>query len=180
MKRLFQARKAWIRVNEDSMEVTICPVTRQFIMMLITLHQNIAQTADHHRGRAQSTGILQKLNQLAGKLFSAKWKQFDEEDFRHRRTESFAHDLLAKPLRLTDAVAVIAAEKLHLSIEPQWWEIYDLDPFGRVLSLRHRPAVQEDNVKMVCESFRHGERAYEMPHAQRVLAIEKNPLALAH
>src|SRR6185437_6258502 len=38
MKRLFQTRKARIRMDKNSMEVTICPMTCELVMVLIALH----------------------------------------------------------------------------------------------------------------------------------------------
>ena len=83
-------------------------------------------------------------------------------------------------MSLRDGMVVVAAEKLHLSIEAQRRQIDDLYFLWRLLSLRQRPAIQEHNVEMVCETTRDGKRANEMSHAKRMLAIKKKFWAKGH
>ena len=83
----------------------------------------------------------------------------------------------AAALRLRDSMVVVAAEKLHFRIEAQRRKIDDFNSFGRLLSFRQRPAIEEDHIKISGQAARYCKRANEMPHAQRVLAIEKKSWA---
>src|SRR4029077_18557351 len=85
MKRLFQTGEMRVRVNEYGIEIAVCPVAGQLIMVLIAIDQNVAQTANHNGLRARSAGVLQQRNEFRGKLFSAERKKFDEQDFRLHR-----------------------------------------------------------------------------------------------